>query len=210
MVSRAGGHLLDIRREQDPGDGLLVGREVGDGDEVRLLDVLNKGPDKDVALDRCKLGVSGEEIPRGGAYSVVGGAEKGTITGHSNAAEAHVLFRDELVAAVVLGQIPDTHTASAIAADDLALVGVDHNVVDRAAVVVTALDVAAPRLPDLDGAVLGRGDHPLALAVKGHARDVTGVALEGEEGVGVGRFDVVQFDRVMAGGSEIALVRRDT
>ena len=114
------------------------------------------------------------------------------------------------MAAVVLGQVPDAHTASAIAADDLTLVGVDHDIVDRAAVVVTALDVAASCLPNLDSAILGRGDHPLALAVEGHARNVTGVTLEGEEGVGVGRFDVVQFDRVMAGRGEVALVRRDT
>lgn len=210
VVSRACGHLLDIGRQQDACDGLLVGREVGDGDEVRLLDVLDKGPNKDVALHRCKLGISEGEIPRVEAYDIVGSTEKSAIAGNSDTAEADILLGDELVAAVVLRQVPNANTASAIAADDLALVGVDHDIVDRAAVVVTALDVATSGLPNLDGAILGRGDHPLALAVEGHARDVARVTLEGEKGVGVGRFDVVQLDRVMAGGGEVALVRRDT
>lgn len=111
--------------------------------------------------------------------------------------------------AIVLGQVPHANAAAAIAADDFALVGVNHDIVDGAAVVVAALDGAAARLPNLDGAVFGARDHPLALAVERDARDVARVALKGEEGVRVGRLDVEELDRVVAGGREEALVGRD-
>ena len=80
--------------------------------------------------------------------------------------------------AVILGQVPNADAAVAVAADDLALVGVDDNVVCGAAVIVAALDDAAARLPDLDRAVLGASDHPLPLTVKGDAGDVARMALE--------------------------------
>lgn len=111
--------------------------------------------------------------------------------------------------AAVLGEIPDPDAAGPVAADDLALVRVDDDVVRGAAVVVAALDGAAAGLPDLDGAVLGARDHPLALAVEGDAGDVARVALECEQGVRVGRLDVEELDRVVAGGGEEALVGRD-
>jgi hypothetical protein len=77
------------------------------------------------------------------------------------------------------------------------------------AVRVVALDGALARVPDLDGAVLGARHHPLALAVEGDARDVVRVALECENGVRVRRFDVVEFDRVVAGGCQVAFVGGD-
>ncbi len=41
------------------------------------------------------------------------------------------------------------------------------------------------------------------------ARDVGRVPVKGEDGVGVGRLDVVELDGVVAGGGEVALVGRD-
>lgn len=143
------------------------------------------------------------------AYIVVGSAQEGAIRGNGDARHAHILLGNQLVAAAVLGQIPDLDAAGAVAADDLALVGVDDDVVGGAAVAVAALDGAGARLPDLDGAVLGAGDHPLALAVEGDARDIARVALEGQQRVGVGALDVEELDGVVAGGGEEALVGRD-
>lgn len=118
---------------------------------------------------------------RGGdSHIVVGGAEYCAISGNRNARDRDILFRDKLMRTVVLGQIPDAHTTAAVAADDLALVGVDHDIVDGTAVVVAALDGTGARLPDLDGTVLGARDHPLALAVEGDARDVAGMAIKGQ------------------------------
>jgi hypothetical protein len=113
------------------------------------------------------------------------------------------------VTALVLSEVPDAHVSSAVAANELALVGVDDHIVDWHTVGIVALHVAAPRIPDLDSAVFGRGDKPLRLAVKGHARDVRRVAVEREDGVGVGRLDVVQLDRVVSSSGQIALVGRD-
>lgn len=112
--------------------------------------------------------------------------------------------------AVVLGEVPDADAAPAVAADDLALVGVDDDVVGRAAVAVAALDGARARLPDLDGAILARRHHPLALAVEGDAGDVARVALERQQRVRVCRLDVEQLHRVVARRREEPLIRRDT
>jgi hypothetical protein len=65
------------------------------------------------------------------------------------------------VAALVFTQIPDAHISAAVAANQLSLVRVDDYIVDRDTVRIIALHVAAPRVPDLDGAIFGRGDEPL-------------------------------------------------
>lgn len=143
------------------------------------------------------------------AYVVVGGAQQRAIRRDSDAGDRDVLLGDQLVGAVVLGQVPHAHTTRAVTADNLALVGVDNDIVGGAAMVVGALDGAAARLPDLDGAVLGAGHHPLALAVERNAGDVARVALEGEQRIGVGALDVEELDGVVARGREEALVGRD-
>lgn len=113
------------------------------------------------------------------------------------------------MATVISREVPDAHAARPIAANNLALVRVDDDVVDGAAVVVAALDSAGARLPNLDGAVLGARHHPLALAVERDARNVARVALKGQQRVGVGRLDVKELDCVVARGREVALVGRD-
>lgn len=146
---------------------------------------------------------------RARTYIVIGSAKQCAIRRDRDASHGDVLLGDELVRAVVLSQVPDAHAAGAVAADDLALVGVDDDVVGGAAVVVRALDGPAARLPDLDGAVLGAGDHPLALAVECDAGDVARVALEGHERVRVRALDVEQLHRVVARRREEPLVGRD-
>lgn len=50
VVGAAGGELLDIGREQDTGDVLLVGAELGDGNEASAVKLGVERPDEDVAL----------------------------------------------------------------------------------------------------------------------------------------------------------------
>lgn len=50
VVGAARGELLDVRREEDAGDVLLVGAEVGYGNELGAVVGLEELPDKDVAL----------------------------------------------------------------------------------------------------------------------------------------------------------------
>lgn len=107
---------------------------------------------------------------------------------------------------VVLGKIPDLDAACAVAADDLALVGVNDHIIGGAAMIIAALDRAGTRLPDLYGAILGAGHHPLALAMERDASDVARVALKGQQWIGVGALDVEQLNSVVAGGCEEALV----
>ena len=123
-------------------------------------------------------------------YSIVGSAQKRTVASNCDAGDGDVLLGDELVGTVVLGEIPDADAAAAVATDDLALVRVDDNVISRAAVVVAALYGAAASLPNLDSAVLARSDHPFSLAVESNSSDISGVALEGQQWVGIRRLDI--------------------
>lgn len=113
------------------------------------------------------------------------------------------------MAAVVFGKIPDSNTARTIAAYDLALVRMNHNVIGGAPVVVASLDCSGSRLPDLDCAILGRCDHPFAFAMKSDSCDIASVAFERQERVGVRGLDVVELDGMMTSGSQVSLIRRD-
>jgi len=86
---------------------------------------------------------------------------------------------------------------------------VDDYIVDSVAVRVAALNSASASLPDLNRAILRACDHPFALAVERNARDITRVAIEGEEGVWVRGLDVVELDCVVACSGEETLVWRD-
>jgi hypothetical protein len=79
-------------------------------------------------------------------------AEEGAICGDGYGSDALIFFRYKLMAALVLAEIPYSHVAAAIAGDELSLVGVDYDVVDRDTVGVVALDRGGLRIPDLDSA----------------------------------------------------------
>lgn len=111
--------------------------------------------------------------------------------------------------AVILCQVPDAHATRPVAADDLALIRVDNDVVCGASVIVASLNRARACFPNLNRAIFGAGDHPFALTMERNSSDVARVAFKGQEGIRVRGFDVVEFDRVMARGGEEALVWRD-
>ena len=110
---------------------------------------------------------------------------------------------------LVLAQVPDTDVPPSVAADQLPLVWVDDDIVDRNSMRVVALDTGGTSIPDLDRAVFGARDHPFALTVEGHAGDVSGVALESENGVRIRGFEVIKLDVLVSRSGEIALVGRD-
>lgn len=113
------------------------------------------------------------------------------------------------MSANTLAQIPDTDHSGVVTADELALVGVDNNIVDGGTVDIVALEATGTCIPDLHGSILGASDHPFALAVEGNTGDIVRVTLESNHRVRVGRLDVEQLDIVMAGGREESLVRSD-
>ena len=110
---------------------------------------------------------------------------------------------------LVLAQVPDPNVPAAVTADELTLIWMNNNVIDRNSVGVIALDTGGASIPDLDGAVLRASNHPFALAVEGYAGDVASVPFESENGVRVCRFEIVELDVMISCGCKIALLRRD-
>lgn len=76
--------------------------------------------------------------------------------------------------------------------------------------VIVALYAPRPCIPDLYRAILGAGDHPFSFAMEGYARNVAGVAIEGEHRTRVRRAYIVELDIVIAGCGKEALVGGDT
>ena len=87
--------------------------------------------------------------------------------------------------AVVLCQIPNSYAARTVAADDFTLVGVNHNIIRGAAVVVASLDGPRPGLPYFDSAVLRTCDHPFSLAVESDAGNVSRMTFKCQQRVWV-------------------------
>lgn len=131
------------------------------------------------------------------------------------------------MAAFVLSEVPNADISTTIAGDQFSLVGVDDNIINWNSVRVVALNMSTSCIPDLDCScrvsvyskqngcngeptVFRRSDHPFSFAVESHTGYITGVALKGEHCSGIRGFDIIQFDGMMPGGSQEALVRTDT
>jgi len=61
----------------------------------------------------------------------------------------------------------------------------DDNIINGSLVDIVALKTARARVPNLDGAILGAGDHPLALTVEGDTSYIVRVAIKSHDRVGV-------------------------
>ena len=112
--------------------------------------------------------------------------------------------------ALVVAEIPDHKYASAIGTDKLALVGVDHHIVDGMVMGVVSLHKSRSCIPDSYSAVFGACDHPFAFAVECYSCDIVRMSFETHDGVGVARLDVVQSDDMSTCGSQVFLVRSNT
>ena len=58
------------------------------------------------------------------------------------------------MAAFVLAQIPDPYVASSVAGYQLALIGMNHHIIDRTAMIVVPLDSTSLGIPYLHRAIL--------------------------------------------------------
>jgi hypothetical protein len=190
MVGATGCELLDVGRKEDTSNIFLVCREVGHWDKLGALESLYKLPDKDVTR-------------------IVGCTEKSAVSRNRDTRHRDLFLGNELVGAGILSQIPETNAAAPITADNLALVRMDNDIIDGGPMIVAPLDHTGARVPDFDSAVLGARDHPFAIAVECHARDVARVALKDGGGSGVRRANVEQLYCVISSSGEVALVGGD-
>ena len=78
----------------------------------------------------------------GETHGVVACADHAPVACNRNTSHADVVLWNELVRALVLSQVPDPHVTTAVAADELSLVWMDDDIVDRDAMSVVALNVA--------------------------------------------------------------------
>jgi len=198
-VGRAGGQAAHVGREQASQQVLGVRRK---------------------AMHRVHGGhvpVVGH-LPHKAAAPVVPGHHHAPVIGHGHGAQGRGLLlrragpcplRLHLVRALVLRQVPQHDPARRVAGHQLALVGMDDDVVDGCPMLVVALDGRGARVPDLDRPVLAAGDHPLALAMEPDGGDVAGVPLKGHHGARAAGVDVVELDGAVAAGCQEALVGRD-
>ena len=112
MIGGAGGEELDVRGEEEAGEICLVGVEDAAGLKGGGVLVLVHAPDVHVAF-------------------IVASCEEGAIAGDADGWDGYIIFGNELMGAFIIAQVPDHDNPAAIAGDELALVGVDDDVVDR-------------------------------------------------------------------------------
>ena len=108
----------------------------------------------------------------GKAYSIVSSADHASVTGDCYTCDADVVFGNQLVRAFVLSQVPDSHIAAAIATNQLPLIGMDNDIINRHAVHIVTLYIATPRVPDLHSTIFAGRNEPLGFAVKSDASNV--------------------------------------
>ena len=172
MVGGAGGEEFNVGGEQEASEICLVGIE----DAARLegggVLILVHAPDVHITF-------------------VVARNKERAITGDRDGGDGYIVFGDELVGAFVVAQVPDHDHPATVAGNELALVGVDDDVVDRMVVGVGSLNETTSCIPNSYCAILGGGDHPLALAVESDAGDIAVVSFKGHDGIRVGGLDVV-------------------
>lgn len=137
---------------------------------------------------------------------IVSCCEEGAITGNADARNRNIVFWDKLVRALVIAQIPDHEYSAAISADQLALVGMDYDVVDRVVMGVVPLNGSRSCIPYSYSAVLRACNHPFPFAMECDACNVVGMAFEGHDCIWVARLDIVQPDDMPPRGSKVLLV----
>src|ERR1700735_949685 len=114
-----------------------------------------------------------------------------------------VILGDQLMGANTLAQIPDTHSASTVTANEFPLIRMNNHIVDRSLVNVVTLETAGTCIPDLDCPVFRTSHHPFPFTVEGDTGDIIRVAIEAHYRMGIGGFEVVELDRVVPPGGEV-------
>ena len=139
---------------------------------------------------------SSSEWAQEGTDPIIPNTEHGPVGRNSDTSNRNVLLGHKMMCAFALAEIPDAHIPASVDADQLPLVGMNDDVVDRkaAGVGIVALDRRRAGIPDLDRAVLRACDEPFPFTMPSDARHVARVSLEGEHGVRVRVFDVIELD----------------
>jgi hypothetical protein len=142
-------------------------------------------------------------------YLLVSSAQKRSITSNADTQNRSIILGDQLVGTNTFAQVPDSNHSKVVTTDQLALVGVNDNIVDGCAVDIVALQATGASIPDFHGSILGAGDHPFSLAVEGNTGDVACVTLKCDHRVGVGGLNIKQLHIVVARSREESLIRSD-
>ena len=139
-------------------------------------------------------------------YGCIPSTQKRPIGSYRDAVDSDFFFRDKLVGAFILAQIPDAHTSGTVAGNKLALVRVDHHIRHRASMMIIALNGSGARIPYFDGSIFGARHHPFALAVERNSGNVAGVSVERQHWAWIVGVNVIELHILRSGRSEILLI----
>ena len=103
--------------------------------------------------------------------------QRRTIARNRHTPYGDIFIRHQFMRTRIFTQVPYFHTARLVAADQLALIGVDDNVVDGGFVFVFTLNACRARVPYSDSVVLGACDEPFAPGGIGQGGDVAAVSV---------------------------------
>jgi hypothetical protein len=102
---------------------------------------------------------------------------------------------------LILAQIPDSYIASSVTADQLSLIRVDYNIIDRDTMTVIALNISSTSIPYLDSAVLGACDHPFPFTVESNACHIVRMPVKGQDCIWIRPLDIEKLDGMVTGSS---------
>lgn len=128
--------MTNVRREKHSGDICAMRAEFGHRDQTSDI------PDGDETpyIDRSMYAVTN------------GSAEQRAVRRDRDGRYALVLLWHQLMTAFVFPKIPNANVPASITRNELTLIGMDYDIVDRDSVRIVALYMTASRVPDLDGA----------------------------------------------------------
>lgn len=113
------------------------------------------------------------------------------------------------MSALVLSEIPDSDTSTAVAADQLSLVRVDDYIIDWTSMRVIPLYGSGPCIPDLDCSILRACYHPFAFQMKRDACDISMMAFEYHTRTGRARSYIVELYVFVSSCGKEAFVGRN-
>lgn len=136
--------MADVRRKENASDVGGMGHKLTYGQDGCSIATLDHTPNVDVALLLALESTIKDlgSLRKGQTHCIVSCANHTSIARNRHTGNADIVFRNELVGALVLAQVPNSHVTAAITADQFSLVRVNDYIIDGDSMGIVALDIA--------------------------------------------------------------------